>query len=372
MDNTKGKTVLILGNGFDLAHGLPTRYSDFMQFCNTILDSTQKENYINIVQNKYDVSQKTIEDITNLLSDNIWYKYLKSILKRNKLRGENWIDFESEIKNIIELIDKHLKSNDNINLIKNDEIIPMEFYKAIEPNNYKIRFLNVKLLEDLNNITCALEIFLNDNVEKIIVKNFSPLLKQIEADYIINFNYTHTFEKVYSDCKNSVFHIHGECVSNRNSKQNNMILGIDEYWSEEECKQHTDFTLFKKFAQRIIKRTGIDNYKYFDEIQKLYNDGRLSPSYTISNVYIFGHSLDITDKDVLFDFLNSEATNVTIFYHDEVAEGQLLTNVIKLIGEKRLLEKVNQDPPMLRFVLQSNMVERTDIHESDNEDLTKV
>lgn len=28
-----GKTVLILGNGFDLAHGLPTRYSDFLKFC---------------------------------------------------------------------------------------------------------------------------------------------------------------------------------------------------------------------------------------------------------------------------------------------------------------------------------------------------
>lgn len=28
-----GKTVLILGNGFDLAHDLPTRYSDFLKFC---------------------------------------------------------------------------------------------------------------------------------------------------------------------------------------------------------------------------------------------------------------------------------------------------------------------------------------------------
>lgn len=32
----KGKTVLILGNGFDLAHGLPTRYSDFLDFCQMV------------------------------------------------------------------------------------------------------------------------------------------------------------------------------------------------------------------------------------------------------------------------------------------------------------------------------------------------
>ena len=31
-------TVLILGNGFDLAHGLPTRYSDFLNFCNSIFE----------------------------------------------------------------------------------------------------------------------------------------------------------------------------------------------------------------------------------------------------------------------------------------------------------------------------------------------
>ena len=29
----KRKIVLILGNGFDLAHGLPTQYSHFLEFC---------------------------------------------------------------------------------------------------------------------------------------------------------------------------------------------------------------------------------------------------------------------------------------------------------------------------------------------------
>ena len=29
----KGKKVLIIGNGFDLAHGLPTKYINFLEFC---------------------------------------------------------------------------------------------------------------------------------------------------------------------------------------------------------------------------------------------------------------------------------------------------------------------------------------------------
>ena len=32
----KGKTILILGNGFDLAHGLPTKYSNFLDFCRRV------------------------------------------------------------------------------------------------------------------------------------------------------------------------------------------------------------------------------------------------------------------------------------------------------------------------------------------------
>lgn len=30
--NYIGMNVLVIGNGFDLAHGLPTRYMDFLEF----------------------------------------------------------------------------------------------------------------------------------------------------------------------------------------------------------------------------------------------------------------------------------------------------------------------------------------------------
>lgn len=32
----KGKKILLIGNGFDLAHGLPTSYSYFLDFCDKI------------------------------------------------------------------------------------------------------------------------------------------------------------------------------------------------------------------------------------------------------------------------------------------------------------------------------------------------
>jgi hypothetical protein len=39
--------ILILGNGFDLAHGLKTKYSDFIYFCNDHIN-----NLINLTDNK--------------------------------------------------------------------------------------------------------------------------------------------------------------------------------------------------------------------------------------------------------------------------------------------------------------------------------
>ena len=32
----RGKSILILGNGFDLAHNLPTKYSNFLDFCKIV------------------------------------------------------------------------------------------------------------------------------------------------------------------------------------------------------------------------------------------------------------------------------------------------------------------------------------------------
>lgn len=35
----KGKKILLIGNGFDLAHGLPTSYSFFLDFCDKIKET---------------------------------------------------------------------------------------------------------------------------------------------------------------------------------------------------------------------------------------------------------------------------------------------------------------------------------------------
>ena len=41
--------ILTIGNGFDLYHNLPTRYSDFLEFCSVITSLSRKENIVNML-----------------------------------------------------------------------------------------------------------------------------------------------------------------------------------------------------------------------------------------------------------------------------------------------------------------------------------
>ena len=127
-----------------------------------------------------------------------------------------------------------------------------------------------------------------------------------------------------------------------------MVLGIDEYWSRKKCNKHTNFAIFKKFVQRIRKKTGTKHIEWLNEINEIYQQDKENG---ISDIYIFGHSLDITDKDILKGFFKSKATRIHIYCKDRETEGELIANVIKLVGEKNLLQKVNQIPQKIEFIV---------------------
>ncbi len=353
----KGKKVLILGNGFDLAHKLPVHYGDFLCFCKKI--------EIKNAQHMNEFNNHVIKKLLKYLYKNIWYRYFH-LLNNGIISGKNWIDFENEISIIIQVIDRNednlLVSMEHfVNEFKNEKlninsiersrmlvfiILLYRDFKWPRKERANLELLRERSLKDLERLIRALEIYLSCFVEKLLDESIPKLnyIEELNPDYVINFNYTHTYEKIYG--KNDVFHVHGYCDRERNAKNNNMVLGIDEYWSDEECDSHINFSIFKKFVQRIMKKTGTDNYKYLKEIDRIYKNENKS-----SEVYIFGHSLDVTDKDILKGFLESDATIVTIYCMNKEVEGELIANVIKLIGEKCLLKKVNQEQPKIKFII---------------------
>ena len=69
--------ILILGNGFDIAHGLKTKYINFLNYCKN--------------EDKY----------KHFCTTNIWMKHF---LTRQSELGDTWIDLETEIYEVIKFI----------------------------------------------------------------------------------------------------------------------------------------------------------------------------------------------------------------------------------------------------------------------------
>lgn len=261
--------ILIIGNGFDLAHGLPTAYKDFMQFCNVVPSDLLK----NIEHNdviKRDVITKwnihseikaiiesalddtsvlekeimpMIQELNDCIEENIWYEYFRKI--EEKMKGDNWIDFESEISDVIEYVDGKIdrleKKYKRSDFVKNEveDLLGKnnKFFTIIFPGQQSTlsgREMRERCFNDLEKLTRALEIYLSVFVEKIPCDKMD-IITRIQPDYVMNFNYTNTYERTYSinEEKPKVFHVHGECNAGKTMEDNNMVLGIDEYLKDE-------------------------------------------------------------------------------------------------------------------------------------------
>jgi len=414
-----GKKILILGNGFDLAHGLPTGYKHFLEFCDRIhaiytfsTDKNDKTEFFNKFINSWNIDNSIkeeiieafdkrtinkipyedgthtievnshnsiIQEIENCLKTNIWYWYFKDLLRDYSLKGVNWIDFESTISEVISFVDRY---TENL-MIPHSEICETlircskdkdkrqfglfgNLCKCVykDTDKWKLIELRERWYYDLECLIRALELYLSHFVENIQINKKLDYITKINPDYVINFNYTNTYERIYHK-KEEVFYIHGQCNKDRSIEDNNMVLGIDEYWNIDECSEHTNYAIFKKFVQRIRKRTGVKHYHYIKEIEKIFKssgniwagcaDIETNYSDGTSIIYVFGHSLDATDKDILMDFFTSDATAIKIFCKDKGTEGELVAKTIKLMQEKNLINKANQLPPRIEFINQEKL-----------------
>lgn len=215
--------------------------------------------------------------------------------------------------------------------------------------------IRMYLYEDLENMICALDIYLSEFVEKIKV-NKLPLFEQIKPDFVLTFNYTNTYERAYNS-NIDIHHIHGK-IADINNK-GNIVLGIDEYLDKKDQTNKVNYAIFKKFVQRIRNKTGNDYRQVLNDIEKIYKKNGtkysgicdLNKDYPdgISRVYIFGHSLDITDKDILANFIKSDATDVEVYCHDKASEGMAIENIIRLTDEDTLVEKYLSNPTKMKF-----------------------
>lgn len=93
------------------------------------------------------------------------------------------------------------------------------------------------------------------------------------------------------------------------------------------------------------------------KIRKCISRGNLKNE-KIYNVYIFGHSLDATDKDVLRDLILNDNVHTTIFYHSKEELGRKIANLVKVIGQDELIRRTGGSTKTIEFKEQQKMQER--------------
>ena len=72
------------------------------------------------------------------------------------------------------------------------------------------------------------------------------------------------------------------------------------------------------------------------------------------NLYIFGHSLDVTDRDILRDLILHDNVHTTIFYPDKKELGKKITNLVKVIGQDELIKRTGGSTKTIEFKSQQD------------------
>ena len=219
-----GKKILLIGNGFDLAHGLPTSYKDFLDFCKMVrelytypiidneynqkklidwnTDKTIKskllecyENRKNCFEDKITTQCKELDELYDCIKENVWINYF---LEREKSIGENWIDFESEISNVVQAIETlkgYIERDEDVLKIKDTKQQIIIYFLKIAKKSLQDVF-NLKRIDgfiedisiELDKLIRSLEIYICEFVNEIDINKENDdmdvdIQKELEAKF---------------------------------------------------------------------------------------------------------------------------------------------------------------------------------------------
>lgn len=171
-------TVIFIGNGFDIACGYKTSYSDFVNS---------------------DYGKRLMRE------NNYIFQHIKE-----QYELKNWVDVEVEIGNYSNIITKKYGAE--------HDIVAKAFY-----NDY------IKLSADLS-------YYLYAETKKPCqnITNIDSIYGMVEGitspTYVINFNYTQICKDVFNKCKDkiSIRNIHGALLQHTNYEIAPIVLGVDE------------------------------------------------------------------------------------------------------------------------------------------------
>ena len=409
--------ILIVGNGFDLSHYLPTKYDHFMDAMNVIenkdtgglpndlenrpideclrllnstfdkrenqkdetqsitfeelFNKTRDPNFLEKTKEFYKTSnivltQKSVLEFQYRLAKNCWYQYFKL----HVIDIKTWIDFEKKIEDVLLALSLSYPFFKDLNFKNKSKFRVSELKTEIGFTNYQVLSVfnlfdsEESVYQGIDTIFCngceaknglSFELVLNfiqkelDEFIKIfnlylelVIDRLEPKSQfKIEAnnwvqpDHIFSFNYTNTFQKFYQN------NVKTEYLHGKFGEKQNIVLGISDL--EDESLKNLKAYGFTKYHQKLFKDT---DYLFLDElseIRKIIEVCRGSFSNEVVSLYVWGHSLDYSDKEYIIDIFrlnefDGRNIQLTIYYFNKSAKFSLLNNLLAILG-KETVEK---------------------------------
>lgn len=387
-------TLYMLGNGFDLAHKLPTAYCDFFYFVEEIKRLSSNPTVPHTSSANSNLPQSTLEYLEGIFklpsipgyiqaiqsalcfntprAENLWHSYFRKKLNE-KLNLNTWIDFEKEIENEINSVRSLLFcdtiSSSPIEMMKiiyrnmgNYLFTPFDrSWPEKELSKYEIAISTVIdcgkdasslipdyrkecslfLYHELQRYIFCLELYLRFYVMErcFIPEKPNGFLQNLfdvnHPDFILSFNYTDTYANYLEQHQSedvSKQHIHGKL---RTAEQLSAAIKEQDYL-------HSPLVL------------GFNNHEKFEtseDIQLLWFEKFFqrmlcktgTDFFSWNNqvvddeihTIIYGHSLDKTDGDFIRSIFKS-SSKITVYYYQESNLPQLISNLILVFNRNQV------------------------------------
>jgi len=285
------KILYIMGNGFDLAHGMKTSYEDFHQW---LLDNGESS-AVNRFESLY-------PNITN-----------------NEGR---WCDVESALGSIT--------LEEAINYDRNYQECPDEIY--CEDSSHEA----YRCGENLKNVVDILPGLLKDWVASISTKDISPKFEIIKNAKFLTFNYTRTLENVYQIEAANILHIHETFIGNRP-----LVVGYGEARFEDDEYVFDDDTIDVVLIKNLLSHCR----KPVDAILKETKPKEWFKGLNeIESVIVYGHSCSKVDKPYFQKVAESIKDNANWrFYVHDIRNNESVEKFAQyILKDNQSLEIINQ------------------------------
>lgn len=303
--------LFIIGNGFDIAHGIKTHYSDFKDY----------------LVKKYDINDSLIDGIWADIPESYQLpdggeEYDNQLAAAaiirilNNTDGDEWKDVETAlgILDYSEFLD-----NNDINFNNNDDDDDFDdddFHKAYQNE------------DNARNLCGALQLvngYFQDWVRTIklsrkVIPSFQDLIS-LEDDLFLSFNYTQTLEKLYN--AQNVCHIHGtqdDEISFGHGNDDDRTDYYQKFWIGAESElNHLQCFLRKNTSEAFSK-----NIKFFKKIEEKAKEGNFE-------IYSFGFSFSEVDTVYLKKIFLQINTKNVIFHLNDFETEEVQDEYIKVI-----------------------------------------